>query len=726
MKFSIPALALLLALGTIPAQAITVDTSTDPANFGATTSSDDVDVLGAVNSTTTATANVNAGGSSPNSPSQTIQVGDSSIFTVGQSITTTPGLPDNTWVREITDGTTIRVEGPGLPWGYNKSYTVSSGYMFVKSADTLTSYKQVSAQGTADVNNLTLSGAGSAITLSGGSTLSIYGNLTRSSGSGAIGSISGGTGIQAGTLNANLTISTPLASDGLYISSPILANGTGGLTKTGAGTLMIAHSPNAGGYTGKTLIDGGRLSLYNPTNGNAEVALGVVPGSFEADNITLQNGAILQYSSLANNNQLTISANRGITLGAGTQTIERLGQDQLNLNSVISGTGGLFFDALMTNDAGGTGFAVLNAANTYSGDTTFGWGPVITTGSNQKGWSITLGNKDALQNSTVVWENANGYNENAGRPYKLVFNAGNETYTLGGLAGSKDADTARWTSLNNASKTVAIGNNDKDTTFTGKISWGATHLEKIGTGTLTLTNVNAFTGSTTITDGTLEISGSGSINATSGVTINGGNLRYNSSVAYSGAMAFTAGTLSGTNWTGALDAQTVGTGQTIAPGNSPGTANTGSQTWAGGGTYLWEVNDATGTAGADPGWDLVSGTGTLDITATSGSKFTLEVVSLLASNAPGDADNFNALSSYNWLIADFVNSVTGFDAANFDIDTAGFSNAFGGTFGVALGDTFGIGGDDSQVYLTYVGIPEPATALLGSLGLLVLLRRRRL
>ena len=337
-----------------------------------------------------------------------------------------------------------------------------------------------------------------------------------------------------------------------------------------------------------------------------------------------------------------------------------------------------------------------------------------------------VGDKDAFQNSTVVWENANGHNENSGRPYKLNFGAGSGTYTLGGLAGSKDADTARWSSLNDSNKTIAIGNNNNDTTFTGKISWGATKLEKIGTGTLTLTNVNAFTGSTTITNGALEIAGTGSINATSGVTINGGNLRYNSSVAYAGSVSFTAGTLSGTNWTGSLDSQTIGTGQTIAPGNSPGTADTGSQTWAGDGTYVWEVNDAIGAAGLDPGWDLVLGTGTLDITATSGSTFTIQVVSLLASNAVGEADNFNALSSYNWLIADFANAVTGFDADNFYINRDDFSNAYTGTFGVALGDTFGIGGDDSQVYLTYVGIPEPATALLGSLGLLVLLRRRRL
>jgi MYXO-CTERM domain-containing protein len=35
-------------------------------------------------------------------------------------------------------------------------------------------------------------------------------------------------------------------------------------------------------------------------------------------------------------------------------------------------------------------------------------------------------------------------------------------------------------------------------------------------------------------------------------------------------------------------------------------------------------------------------------------------------------------------------------------------------------------GDNSQIYLTYVtAVPEPGAALIGSLGLLALLRRRR-
>ena len=340
--------------------------------------------------------------------------------------------------------------------------------------------------------------------------------------------------------------------------------------------------------------------------------------------------------------------------------------------------------------------------------------------------------------------------------------------------------------------TSTLNFNQSDALSANKTISGIGRVNQNGVGTTTLTNANTYAGGTTVTSGTLALSGSGtfgtgtvtssggtinlggkSITNTLGaltgggtvnngtftnngstydvqkgsvgavlagtntltkstsntVTLNGGTLRNNSSANYTGALTFTSGTVGGTNLNGSLGGLTIGAGQTLSPGNSPGTASTTSQTWTGGGTYVWEINNATGTAGADPGWDLLSGTVALTITATSGSKFNIAITSLDLTNAAGNATNFNRLTTnYQWKIADFLSAIS-LDATAFNLNTSAFSNtvAAGSTWAIVLGNAPGItGGDNTQLWVTY-SIPEPATwALLAfSLTTVMVLRRRR-
>jgi autotransporter-associated beta strand protein len=153
----------------------------------------------------------------------------------------------------------------------------------------------------------------------------------------------------------------------------------------------------------------------------------------------------------------------------------------------------------------------------------------------------------------------------------------------------------------------------------------------------------------------------------------------------------------------------IGNGVTLSPGNSPGTMNTASQTWAGGGSYLWEINDVDAGAGSDPGWDWLNITGTLDISATNLNPFNIQITSLSLANIAGNVHDFADLTSYSWAIASASGGITGFDAGAFHLDISGFQNSFTGSFGLEI--------SGSSLVLTYTPIPEPSTWLLVGCGL---------
>jgi hypothetical protein len=112
------------------------------------------------------------------------------------------------------------------------------------------------------------------------------------------------------------------------------------------------------------------------------------------------------------------------------------------------------------------------------------------------------------------------------------------------------------------------------------------------------------------------------------------------------------GTLGGS---GAVGSTTIESGGTISPGHSPGNLTVeGNLVWNGGGNYNWQVLGTTNTAGFAAGttWDLLTVTGTLDLTALSvGSKFNLNLWSLATADPDidGDISAFNSSTSYEWL-----------------------------------------------------------------------------
>lgn len=456
--------------------------------------------------------------------------------------------------------------------------------------------------------------------------------------------------------------------------------------------IFVGNNSTANGGTSASTQTGSTIQLGNLTF--QQEATGATGGArlnlTGANDYGLQLGNVnveLQAAYTGTWNVRLDAISAGLTVGGNVQQAAgSLGTTNLQLDGDVNGnviSGNILDSADVTPQSlavtkEGVNTWTLSGANTYTGNTT------ISGGTLEIGGSGTLGNSSA------------GVGNYAGNIAIASTNSGRLVY-----------------------------NSTATQTLSGVIS-GAGALVKNNSGNLILTNTNSLTGATTINAGILSVNGTGAINS-SAVTINGGDFRYNSSTNYTNTLTFTSGSISGTNWGGSLDNLVIASNQTISPGNSPGTATTGAQTWAAGGTYLWEINNATGTAGTDPGWDLLSGTGILTISATAGSEFIIDVTSLDLTNLTGDAANFDQNQNYTWLIAQF-DSISGFDETDFVINADDFTNATNGSFGISLGGTELGTGTNNEIYLTYTTnqvIPEPKAALLGALGILLLLRRRR-
>lgn len=121
------------------------------------------------------------------------------------------------------------------------------------------------------------------------------------------------------------------------------------LTNSGSGTVSIL---TANDFTGKTYITAGAVAITN------EQALGLVPASYVADQLTLDGGALRASASLS-----VSSTNRGITLGATGGTLDAAASATLTVSNRIVGAAGTLTKV-------GAGTLVLAAANTYNGNGT--------------------------------------------------------------------------------------------------------------------------------------------------------------------------------------------------------------------------------------------------------------------------------------------------------------------------------------------------------------------
>jgi fibronectin-binding autotransporter adhesin len=537
--------------------------------------------------------------------------------------------------------------------------------------------------GTVRVNSTTsLGAANGAVTLANGVTLSTTAGTARTltyawtvNGNVTLGQAAGGTaaltlagtmdlggGTRALTLdNASDTISAIISNGGL------VKNGIGGLTLSGGNTF-------AGGVTFNT----GVITINNAS------ALGT--GLF-----TVNSGAT---AIGAGGSQGTVTVLNNMLLNAGAAPIVRPAGGTpttvLELAGVIAGDGRL----IRGLQAGaGAGQVVISGNNTFSGG--------ITHASH----TLVLGHKNAFGTGTyaitstdIAGTEATTTAPTIGASTDLigptaVANAVTIATNFTVSATSSALEMSGPVTLLNQTSTITVSSVNPFR-LSGTVS-GSVGLTKAGTGALTLSGANTYSGDTTVTAGKLVIAN------TTGSALGSGNLILN------------GGTVSGPgSFTGSM---TVNSGATIAPGSSPGTLNTGSQTWNGGGIYQVEIGNATGVDGVDI--DQVNITGGLNIAATAGSPF---VVDLTSASQPA---NFSDTGNYTWVIAKTTGGITGFDSSVFTISTNNFNSGFSSIGGFFLSQ------QGNNLVLGYTAVPEPSTIGLGifggaALGFMLIRRRK--
>jgi autotransporter-associated beta strand protein len=386
------------------------------------------------------------------------------------------------------------------------------------------------------------------------------------------GSISSGTfTINGGTANINTDIldaSTTVSTLGPNTTTVTLAGGTLNIMGNDIGSRtapLTTVNLTSGSLSNAALIAGNTISLgaavnitgtptylltdaSTLTSGLATLNLvsgggiegGGATGATVSGNVVAQSGSQITVglsavaSSLTFNNDLSL--NNGSTLNLDLSDTPGAGlNDQINVggNLSVAGTVNVNIGSLATAATVGQTYTLINYTGSLTGNqTNFAVGAaatrktftVVDTGTTPNAINVLVGGSNPfaltwIGNVNNEWDLIGDANWNSGGPQQF-FNQDNVTFN----DTSTNLNAVQLVgSLKPGSVTVDATRNY---TFagTGSIDGGAT-LTKQGTGMLTVTNANNFTGGTLINAGVVEIGNGGSLG--SGAVTNSDTLRIN-------------------------------------------------------------------------------------------------------------------------------------------------------------------------------------------------------
>lgn len=440
------------------------------------------------------------------------------------------------------------------------------------------------------------------------------------------------------TVTGSVNIST---SKNLEIQGII--SGTGSITKSGASAQSLELS-GSNTFTGGLTIAAARVDFNN----NQAAGFGPITVAPTANVILAATNSahaiVITNDITANNNGFQIDI---VAINNGSE---------LDLNGIISGSA-----TLVRGKNGGAGNVVLNGANTFTGGFTNVEGPLVLGNASALGTGLfMIAPNSQAPSGLIPFISANTDLSGA----NAIANA---VLLTNGTAGAgfivNGANNLEFSGPITLGASPAITNNNTaKTIFSGGISESAgavgSGLTVAGSGTLVVGGTSSYTGPTTVVSGNLQVDGD--ISTSSGLTVNGGTLKGN----------------------GTVPATTVNTGASVNPGASPGTLSViGSLSFNAGSTNIVEFNDFAGTAGSNPGWDLIN-CGSLAINGAIKLK-----INSLNGTVSGAAANFNNTTDYSgMLILHATNGISAGDTTLITIDQSDFNannNAGGTVFSVS-------------------------------------------